>query len=199
MRKPRCCDTDDAKKKNKAISLLQSKDTYHTFPTFGEDFVKFAFEFCFVGEHGIYPMMVHGKRFKRKNLTQFNEKEVTHFVQATEEHLPDFAQNLKFVNVFSIVLDLDPSILEPYDVRFSTEDDPFKNYLPAHYFMPSKEYQKFVYGKYEFDDELAPLKDFKKVDSNHSLCLDITHSFLSSAPLRQVQGFSLFSALGRQV
>ena len=146
------------------IKLLQKRENYHTFPSLGEDFVRFAIEVGIVDNTGVYPMLVNNMRFKRKDLTQLEDREVAYLVQATEHDLPPHAQILKYVNVISIILNQHRHILEPFDFRFSTaEDNGSKGFFPAHYFITMENYQKFVYGKYEFDADPPSLDDFKQV------------------------------------
>ena len=170
------------------IKLLQHKDNYSIFPRLGEDFGKFAFEFGFVSKVGIYPTILEGKNMRRYDLRDFNGEQVVMFTQSTEQHLPSFATLLKFVNVLSITHWLDETILKSSDVRFSTENVATKG-LPANYFMLFENYQKFVYGKFEFDDDPAPLSDFKKVHPIPFFHSHFTHYFLSLGPVRQVKGF----------
>ena len=173
---------------NNDIKLLQHKDHYSIFPSLGEEFGKFALEFGFNMKYGVYPDILDGKKMKRHNLKEFDGENVIMFTQATEQHLPAFAATLKMVNVLSIVHWLDKSILESSDVRFSTENVDAKG-LPAHYIMRFQNYQIFVNGKFEFDDEPASLTAFKEVHSILFFHFHLTHYFLSLGPLQQAQGF----------
>jgi hypothetical protein len=151
-----------------------------TFSSLGPDMIKCVIDFGFVITHGTFPSIAHGLDLRRNLGDKLNDEVVVHIKQAMQQDLIKILHPVAILNVMACIRHEIPDLLNSLNVYFTTENKHDKHtYTAAHYFVKIEDYHRFVFGSYDFDQELPTTDQFKKV-----------HAFLSS--LLQFLTFSLF-------
>jgi hypothetical protein len=130
----------------------------------GLDMLKCVFDFGFVITHGTFPAIAHGFDLKRNLADKLNDEVVVHIKQAMKHDLISILQPIAILNVIACIRHEVPDLLKGLNDYFTTENKPDqKTYTAAHYFVKIEDYHRFVFGSYEFHQELPTPDQFKTV------------------------------------
>jgi hypothetical protein len=134
-----------------------------TFPSLGEEMIKFAIDFGLIITIGKFPSIVPGLQFKR-NLAHLNGLIIVHIKQAIHQDLIRPIQPLVFLIVISNTHHEHPNLLDELDLTFATETGPAQSFhKAAHYFVRIEIYHRFVFCAYDVDQDQPTTNDFQEV------------------------------------